>query len=133
MVHLSILTVFLLHFTIKQSANETLQHNRMFSANTRLTTLDISGFNFRTVPEDEFQATLVESEKTSEELFVEQWNGEEVKATSFFIAYQNYCIDNKLPHCQNIQSLGMRLLKMIRSGKLLKKKTEGGFTYQKRP
>ena len=62
----------------------------MFSANTRLTTLDISGFNFRTVPEDEFQATLVESEKTSEELFIEQWNGEEVKATSFFIAYQNY-------------------------------------------
>ena len=98
-----------------------------------LSTLDINGFNFRIVPEDEFQAILVESEKTSEELFVEQWDGEEIKATSFFIAYQNYCIDNKLPHCQNIKSLGMALLKMIRNGKLLKKRTEDGFSYQKRP
>lgn len=98
-----------------------------------LSTLDISGFNFRIVPADEYQDMLVESEKTSEELFVEQWDGEEVKATSFFIAYQNYCIDNKLPYCQNIKSLGWALLKMIRSGKLLKKRTEGGFSYQKRP
>jgi hypothetical protein len=96
-----------------------------------LSKLDISGFDFRTVPHDEFQTMLVESEKTSEEIFVEQWDGEIVKATTFFIAYQNYCIENKLPHCQNLKSLGIALLKMIRNGKLLKKRTEEGFVYCK--
>lgn len=96
-----------------------------------LSTLDISGFNFRTVPEDEFQNMLVESEKTSEELFVEQWDGKEVKTTSFFIAYENYCVENKLPYCRNLKSLGIALLKLIRNGKLLKKRTEEGFVYRK--
>lgn len=96
-----------------------------------LSTLDISGFDFRTVPPDEFQDTLVESERTSEEIFVEQWNGARVKATTFFILYQNYCIDNNLPHCKNVKSLGIALLKLIRNGKLLKKKAEEGFVYCK--
>lgn len=96
-----------------------------------LSTLDISDFDFRTVPLDEFQDTLVESERTSEEIFVEQWNGAMVKATTFFILYQNYCLDNCLPHCKNIKSLGLALLKLIRNGKLLKKKTNEGFVYCK--
>ena len=96
-----------------------------------LSKLDISGFDFRTVPADEFQNMLVEDEKTSEELFVEQWDGEELKATSFFTAYQNYCIENKLPHCQNVKSLGSRILKMLRSGKILKRRASAGFYYRK--
>jgi len=96
-----------------------------------LSKLDISGFDFRTIPQDEFQDVLVESEKTSEELFVEQWDGESSRACSFFIAYENYCIENKLPHCKNLKSLGIAILKMIRNGKLLKHRKEEGWFYQK--
>lgn len=96
-----------------------------------LSTMDISGFDFRTPPADEFQATLVDAEKTSEELFVEQWTGEEVGAPEFFNIYRTYCSQNELPYCQNAKSLGIALLKLIRNGKVLKKRTEVGFHYYK--
>lgn len=96
-----------------------------------LSEIDISDFNFRVVPDDEFQAILVESEKTSEELFIEQWSGEELKAGSFFITYREYCIENSLPYSKNIISLGIRLLKMIRNGRLLKTRDEEGITFKK--
>lgn len=96
-----------------------------------LSTLDISGFDFRTIPYDEFQTMLVEAESTSEELFVEQWDGKKVTASDFFILYRDYCIENNLPYSKNMNSLGMRLLKMIRNGKLLKHRDTSGFCYKK--
>jgi len=96
-----------------------------------LSTIDISGFDFRTPPADEFQAMLVDAEKTSEELFVDQWTGEEVSAMEFFTAYRNYCVQNELPHCQNTKSFGMALLKLIRNSAVLKRRVISGWVYKK--
>lgn len=96
-----------------------------------LSTIDLSGFEFRTPPADEYQAMLVDAERTSEELFVEQWSGEEVGGVEFFTTYRNYCVQNELPHCQNVKSLGIALLKLIRNGRVVKKRTEVGFRYSK--
>ena len=98
-----------------------------------LSTFDLSGFDFRTPPADEFQETLVEAERTSEELFVEQWSGEELSAPQFFDIYEAFCDKNKFPHKQNTQSLGMALLKLIRNKKLLKRKDDDGVTYYSKP
>jgi hypothetical protein len=65
---------------------------------------------------------IVESEKTSEERFVEQWDGVEVGGAEFFRLYRTFCISNELRPCDNSQSLGIRLLKLVRDGKLIKKK-----------
>ena len=96
-----------------------------------LSTIDISGFDFRTPPADAYQAMLVEAEKTSEELFVEQWTGEELGATEMFTTYRSYCAQNELPHCQNVKSFGMALMKLLRNGVVLKRRAEAGWVYKK--
>ena len=96
-----------------------------------LASLDISGYEFRKIPEDEYQATLVEAETTSEEMFVNQWDGVELAAPAFYQAYRSYCSENELPYCQNLKSLGIQLLKLLRSGKLQKRKTNEGAFYRK--
>ena len=96
-----------------------------------LSTLDLTRFEFRTVPRDAYQMMLVEQEKTSEELFIEQWDGEELRAVEFFRSYKAYCTQNELPCCQNLKSLGIALLKMIRGGKIVKRKDEEGAMYRK--
>jgi len=99
-----------------------------------LSTIDISGFDFRTVPADEFQETLVESEKTSEELFVEQWTGGWTAAPEFYDLYKAFCVAGKLPYRKNSHSLGMALLTLIRNEKLLKDKhLDDKITYYSKP
>jgi hypothetical protein len=96
-----------------------------------LADMDLSGFEFRKMPEDEFQATLVDAELTTEERFISQWDGAELSATDFFHAYRSFCSENELPYCQNVKSLGINLLKLIRDRKLIKKKKEDGSYYRK--
>lgn len=93
-----------------------------------LSTVDISGFNFREIPADEFQNAIVDSVKTSEEFFVEDWDGEEASIEGFFNLYRAFCIEKNLPHAQNTISLGKRLLPLLRDGKLKRvHKREGNF------
>jgi hypothetical protein len=93
-----------------------------------LNTVDISGFNFREIPADEFQNAIVDSVKTSEEFFVEDWDGEEASIEGFFNLYRAFCIEKNLPHAQNTISLGKRLLPLLRDGKLKRvHKREGNF------
>ena len=96
-----------------------------------LASIDISGFNPRTLPASAFQTAVVDAEKTSEQAFVEQWNGQELSATEFFNSYNLFCLTNSLPHCKNSQSLGIRLLSLIRDGLLVKKRSNTGFVYVK--
>jgi hypothetical protein len=91
---------------------------------------DISKWNSFDMPISEYQKAVVESEKTSEQSFVDQWNGEELSASEFFVEYKNYCIENSLPHAQNTKSLGIRILPLLRDGLIIKKRTEDGFVYK---
>jgi hypothetical protein len=96
-----------------------------------LASIDISGFNPRILPASSFQNTIVEAEKTSEQLFVEQWDGQELSATEFFNRYLIYCQTNNLPNCRNSSTLGIRLLSLIRDRLLVKRRTSTGFAYAK--
>lgn len=96
-----------------------------------LASINISGFNPKILPVSAFQTAIVETEKTSEQLFVEQWDGQRLSATEFFNSYTLYCQTNSLPHCRNTQSLGMKLLSLIRDRLLVKKSTNKGFVYEK--
>jgi hypothetical protein len=96
-----------------------------------LADMDLTGFEFRQVPADEFQTTIVESEKTPEELFVADWNGEEVNATGMFNLYEAFCQTNRLMGCRNSISLGRALIKLIRNGKVKRRTLEGCSMYSK--
>ena len=90
---------------------------------------DISKWNSFDMPISEYQKAVIETEKTSEQSFVDQWDGEELSASDFFLAYRSHCAENSLPHAMNSKSLGIRLLPLIRDGILIKKNTRVGATY----
>jgi hypothetical protein len=96
-----------------------------------LASIDISGFNPRILPVSAFQNAIVEAEKTSEQLFVEQWDGQELTATEFFNRFIIFCTANNLPHCRNSSTLGIRLLSLIRDRLLVKRRTATGMYYRK--
>jgi len=94
--------------------------------------LDISDFQFRIVPVEEFQNTIVESEATSEDLFVKEWDGAETPMIDFYNQYRCFCAERSLPMCMNSKSFGMALLKLLRNKTIMKKHTENGKVYWKR-
>jgi hypothetical protein len=98
-----------------------------------LNALDISGFEFRKVPQDEFQNTIVESEATSEDLFVKDWDGVESSMVDLYNKYRCFCTDKALPYCLNSKSFGMALLKLLRNKTVIKKHKEDGNFYSKPP
>jgi hypothetical protein len=96
-----------------------------------LSSLDISNFEFRKVPQDEYQTMLVESELTTEERFVQQWDGEEITAAEMFRLYRQFCISNEMRPCDNVISLGRRLIRLVRNNTIKIRKMEGLSYYSK--
>jgi len=112
-------------------------HERLFTAPAGaavgefLAHRNISTFNPRVLPVSEFQTAMVDAEISSEQIFIEQWNGEKLEGSEFFVAYRDYCISNSLPYAQNAKSLGMRLGIALRDGLLVKKRFTSGICYLK--
>jgi hypothetical protein len=90
---------------------------------------DISKWNSFDMPISEYQKAVIETEKTSEQSFIDQWDGEELSASDFFLAYRSHCSENSLPHAMNAMSFGKRLLPLIRDGIIIKKHTRVGPSY----
>ena len=92
---------------------------------------DISDWVIQTIPMTEYQQAIVESEKTSEQRFLEEWSGEPVNGTEFFTLYRDFFIDNNLPYAANSIALGKRLLPLLRDGLLVKQHTKEGSVYMR--
>lgn len=96
-----------------------------------LQTVDLQNFDPSKKPENAYQDAVIESEKTVEDRFLEDWDGKEIIASELYVLYRDYCINNSLPYCQTSLSLGKRLLPYIASGKLIKKLRREGSFYSK--
>jgi len=94
-----------------------------------LSEIDLIDFDFRKIPESEYQTAIADSIKTCEELFLEQWDGMGLSACDFFNKYRDFCVEQNLPYAQNVKSLGVRHLPFIRDGKLKKVRKNSGFVY----
>jgi len=94
-----------------------------------LSEIDLGDFDFRKIPESEYQTAIADSIKTSEELFLEQWDAAPTHATDFFRIYRDFCVAQELPYCKTATSFGNRLIPFIRDGKLKKVRKNSGFVY----
>lgn len=94
-----------------------------------LSEIDLTDFDFRKIPESEYQSAISDAIKTSEELFLEQWDAAPTHATDFFRIYRDFCVAQELPYCKTATSFGNRLIPFIRDGKLRKVRTNSGFVY----
>jgi hypothetical protein len=101
---------------------------------THLMEMDLTKFNPRILPKDEYKEAIANAEKTSEQRFIESWEGNEVGATGLYRLYVQYCVENQLPYCNSAKSFGMRLLVFIRDKKIFKKRDRtDGILYSKVP
>ena len=98
-----------------------------------LLSIDISNFNPRTLPDNEYQDAVIESEKTDIDFFMDAWNGEELSSNELYSSYKEFCITANLQYSPNSISFGRKLLSYIRSGVLLKnRKGENTAFYSKK-
>lgn len=97
-----------------------------------LFTLPIGDFHPDThKPEIEYKRAIQEAEKSSEQRFLEQWDGKEILASDFYTQYRDFCIDNHLLYAQSSKALNNRMLIFIATGSLNTKRKAQGVVYWK--
>ena len=96
-----------------------------------LAEIDLSEFDPRQMPENEYLEHAIDAEISAERAFIDQWDGEKVAMADLYRLYVEFCIAEKRRYAQNSQSFGLRLLELIRDGHLSKKRTERGFMYSR--
>jgi hypothetical protein len=79
---------------------------------------DISKFQVRKLPENSFQASVVNSEKPSEEKFIEQWKGLQTSAENLYKEYVEFCVKNSLQYVSTCSWFGRLLQTYVRDGKI---------------
>ena len=86
---------------------------------------DISDFVVQKLPENDYQAAVVDSRKSSEERFMEAWVGAECSATQLYNQYKEFCIENKLDYNRSNTVFSKAILKFARSVLLIKRSSKG--------
>jgi hypothetical protein len=93
--------------------------------------LNLEKFDPQIVPVSAYAKEVMEADKSVEDRFLEQWDGQELTAPAFYRTYQSWCNENDLRYAPNAQTLGYRMLTAVRDGKLLKKRKVDGMYYSK--
>jgi len=98
-----------------------------------LMTLDISNFSTKVLPENEYQEMAIQSDRGSEDLFIESLDtGRQFGGVELYRLYHEYCESKKLEKIETNTMFGRALLVLIRDGKLSKKHTRTGAMYEKK-
>jgi len=74
-----------------------------------LESIDLTGFNVRKMPESEYKNDIMELSEKSEESFIKQWKGEDIKACDLFEQYKAWCVANSRSHIQYENVFGKNL------------------------
>jgi hypothetical protein len=97
-----------------------------------LLSLDLSAFNVRQLPVNEYQEFIVEAEESVEQKFINQLTTEEwTKMTNLYTDYVSFCTENSYIYCSNVKTLGHRLSVFVRDGVLATKRYNDGVRYKK--
>jgi hypothetical protein len=96
-----------------------------------LLSIDINNFTPRKLPTNSFQEAVIEAQKTSEQLFLESWDGEETTSSDLYNIYRSFCADNNLFFVSNSIAFGIKLLPYIGNNIINKKRNASGVVYYK--
>lgn len=96
-----------------------------------LASIDLSDFNVRSIPEDEYKDDLAEDEKTSIEKFVDAWDGIESRSTALFGNYKSFCIENSLNDFGDVRTFGKALQVFVRDLVIKRRIVDGCNLYRK--
>jgi len=93
--------------------------------------VDLTGFVVRSLPENEYQEEVEETERTSEDKFLADWKGDVATATELYSQYKDYCLENDLRYTQTIEGFSKRILLLLNKHKIERKQTNKGRVYWK--
>lgn len=96
-----------------------------------LLSYDISEFDVRKLPANEYQEEVVEASTPSELLFIQDWDGEKICGAEFYQKYQEFCMQFKIPYATNLTWFGNNMLQYQRDGIIIKTRTGKGMVYSK--
>ena len=91
----------------------------------------MAGFVVRSLPHNEYQEDVEETERTSEDKFLADWKGECLTAVELYSQYKDYCLENEIRYTQTLEGFGKRILMLLDKNKIQKKKTNRGKVYWK--
>lgn len=93
---------------------------------------NIDKFEVRKLPANEFQNSIIQSEKSSEEKFIEHWEGERTNATDLYQEYMEFCNKNFLVMAKNVAWFSKSLQTYVRNGTILNTSV-GNVSYYLKP
>ena len=92
---------------------------------------DISNFQVRKLPENQYQHSIVKSEMSSEHQFVADWDGEKVEASTLYDLYRDYCLAKSIPYANNAAWFGRNLQALVRDNLIINTHPGGSSHYEK--
>jgi hypothetical protein len=92
---------------------------------------DISDVSFNNLPANEYQEAVIESRKTSEQLFIDAWDGTDCKASDLHEKYMTYCQENHLPYELVLPKFGRNIMNIVKNGILNMRRCSDGIYYNK--
>jgi len=96
-----------------------------------LESIDLSDFNPRMMPENEYKNEVIEMSEPTEESFIKQWTGENMPMNELYEAYKEWCITNSRSYTTSSATLGKNLMAYTRY--YVKKRTSKGMVYSRTP
>lgn len=93
--------------------------------------IDLTGFQIRKLPANDYQNEVVEAEESSEQRFFDSWDGYELSSSDLYDTYRRFCQENDLPYAPNALSFGQRILPFLRDAVLIKRRRNNGVYYLK--
>lgn len=83
----------------------------------------LTGLDFNTLPQNDYQEIVIEARVSVEERFILQWDGADSPVNVIYDYYKDYCTANQLPALENVIAFGKALVVFVRNGAILTKKS----------
>ena len=92
---------------------------------------DISSLSFNTLPANDYQEYVMETRASSEQKFIEQWDGVEIPSSELFDLYKEYCIANNLYYVITMTEFGKKMMSFVKNGDVFTRRKNTGNFYRK--
>lgn len=91
---------------------------------------DLTGFDVRKLPENDYQDAVIDSRKSSEDRFIEAWDGKECSVADLYKKYTEFCLENNLSFIPTSNSLCKAIVRFLRDTIKIRR-TSMGMLYSK--
>jgi hypothetical protein len=96
-----------------------------------LNEMDLSTFNPRIMPQNEYLERAIEAEETPERSFLNQWDGTDTPMADLYQSYVQFCQLQRMRYVNNTKTFGLRIMEYLRDGIVNKRRSSAGFIYFK--